>query len=64
MNSVSFIGFMGSCEVNCVVSNFMKSSAASICLPALLDILSPVIGSFPAVTEDVVVTGEMAMTFL
>lgn len=52
---------MGSCEVSWVVSNFIKSSAPSVCLPALLDMLSPVIGSFPEAT--VVETGEIAMTF-
>jgi hypothetical protein len=62
MNSVSFIGFMGSCEVSCVVSSFMKSSAPRACLPAFLFNVRPVMASVGAplapVRDGIVISKE------
>jgi hypothetical protein len=61
MNSVSFIGFIGSWEVSWVVSSFIKSSAPSICFPALLCIDKPVIESLAGVAEAEAVKDEMSI---
>ena len=60
MNSVSFIGFIGSWEVNCVVRSFIKSSAPSICFPVFFCIAKPVIGSLAGV-DGFGVTDEIAI---
>jgi hypothetical protein len=61
MNSVSFIGFIGSWDVNCVVRSFIKSSDPSICFPALFCIAKPVIGSLAGADGEGVVTDEIAI---